>query len=71
MLVDFLKGNHFELPTATVPWLWEAKGPACCHLRRMPHELIIYAHKMIGLITKVVAPVPVRLGGRVSPGTGV
>jgi hypothetical protein len=30
MLVDFLKGNHFEIPTATVPWLWEAKGLACC-----------------------------------------
>jgi hypothetical protein len=30
MLVDFLKVNHFEIPTATVPWLWEAKVLACC-----------------------------------------
>jgi hypothetical protein len=32
MLVDFLKGNHFEVPTATVGWLWKAKGSACYHM---------------------------------------
>jgi hypothetical protein len=30
MLVDFLKGNHFEVDTTTMPWLWEARGPVCC-----------------------------------------
>jgi hypothetical protein len=28
MLVDFLKGNHFKITTATMPGLWGAKGPA-------------------------------------------
>jgi hypothetical protein len=22
MLVDFLKGNHFKIATAIIPWLW-------------------------------------------------
>jgi hypothetical protein len=26
MLLDFLKGNHFSINLATVPWLWETKG---------------------------------------------
>jgi hypothetical protein len=30
MLGDFLKGNYLLKRIATVPWLWEAKGLACC-----------------------------------------
>jgi hypothetical protein len=26
MLEDFLKGNHFEVATATCRWLWGIKG---------------------------------------------
>jgi hypothetical protein len=29
MLGDFLRGNHFNVTTATMPWLWEGKGLAC------------------------------------------
>jgi hypothetical protein len=29
MLRDFLKGNHFKVATATMPWLWKVKGLAC------------------------------------------
>jgi hypothetical protein len=30
MLIDFLKGNHYEVASATIPWLREVKG-ACLH----------------------------------------
>jgi hypothetical protein len=30
MLVEFLKGNHFKVASATVLWLRGTKGPACC-----------------------------------------
>jgi hypothetical protein len=34
MLVDF-KGNHLGA-TATLPWLWQAKGPACKGTKGVP-----------------------------------
>jgi hypothetical protein len=55
MLVDFLKGNHFEVDTTTMPWLWEARGSACFgiegSLRRMTgnvHHLYIYSPQWLG-----------------------
>jgi hypothetical protein len=27
--VNFFKGNHPRIATAKLPWLWQAKGPAC------------------------------------------
>jgi hypothetical protein len=29
LLEDFLRGNHFTVATATMPWLWKGKGLAC------------------------------------------
>jgi hypothetical protein len=38
MLVDFFKGNHLST-TTMLPWLWQARGPACTRIRGAPRCL--------------------------------
>jgi hypothetical protein len=42
MLVDFLKGNHVAIATATLPWLWVAKVPKNHHKEGLPQLIMSF-----------------------------
>jgi hypothetical protein len=66
MLNDFLKGNHFEVATATMPWLWGDMGlerPKMIDLVRYLYKGYIYKLSHEWLHHKLVV---LRGGARVA-----
>jgi hypothetical protein len=67
MLVEFLKGNHFKVASATVLWLRGTKGPACCQETRLSQCPSVIAIKM-DVPKGLTAPVRYSGGGPQSRG---
>jgi hypothetical protein len=76
MLLDFLKGNHFEVDTTTMLWLWVAEELACCNkmsfmvgLDLRPLQAVSYgpgALSQVMLWARGAVPGQVQLGREVS-----